>query len=272
MLVYRGMDIGTAKPTAAQRARVPHHLIDLAEPSERFSVARFQAIARRRSTDVAARGRAGVAGGRIRPLPAGGGRRTGVPAGGPRRRARSWNARGRDGHRAPLPAPAASDPAAAPRSSPANLRRVIRALEVAAITGRRFSSFGAAWDVYDPATASAPPASGWTRDPRDRIARPGARRCSRGAGSRRSGVSSIAGWGGWLTSTQAIGYSEFVCAPRGRLGLDEAVERTERERATSPGARWHGSGVIHGSAGSRPVGWRDGRRRRRAGVPAAGGA
>ena len=42
MLVYRGMDVGTAKPTAEQRAVVPHHLLDLAEPSERFTVARFQ--------------------------------------------------------------------------------------------------------------------------------------------------------------------------------------------------------------------------------------
>ena len=42
MLVYRGMDVGTAKPTPADRERVPHHLIDLAEPSERFTVSRFQ--------------------------------------------------------------------------------------------------------------------------------------------------------------------------------------------------------------------------------------
>jgi tRNA dimethylallyltransferase len=46
MLVYRGMDIGTAKPSAADRARVAHHLLDLAEPSERFTVSRFQATAR----------------------------------------------------------------------------------------------------------------------------------------------------------------------------------------------------------------------------------
>ena len=45
MLVYRGMDIGTAKPTPAEQASVPHHLLDLAEPSERFTVARFQAAA-----------------------------------------------------------------------------------------------------------------------------------------------------------------------------------------------------------------------------------
>src|SRR5213593_2796555 len=45
MLVYRGMDVGTAKPTSEQRAEVQHHLLDLAEPSERFTVARFQTCA-----------------------------------------------------------------------------------------------------------------------------------------------------------------------------------------------------------------------------------
>ena len=46
MQVYRRMDIGTAKPTPAERAEVPHHLLDLVEPREAFSVARFQAAAR----------------------------------------------------------------------------------------------------------------------------------------------------------------------------------------------------------------------------------
>jgi len=41
MQVYRGMDVGTAKPTEAERARVPHHLIDLVEPAERYHVHRF---------------------------------------------------------------------------------------------------------------------------------------------------------------------------------------------------------------------------------------
>ena len=45
MQVYKGMDIGTAKATAAERADIPHHLLDLAEPSERFTVARFQEAA-----------------------------------------------------------------------------------------------------------------------------------------------------------------------------------------------------------------------------------
>src|SRR6266704_287500 len=53
MLVYRGMDVGTAKPTPEQRAAVPHHLLDLAEPSERFTVARYQELARRTLGGVA---------------------------------------------------------------------------------------------------------------------------------------------------------------------------------------------------------------------------
>src|SRR3712207_3266410 len=57
MLVYRGMDIGTAKPAPAELAAVPHHLIDVADPSEDFSVARFQPLARAAIDDVLARGR-----------------------------------------------------------------------------------------------------------------------------------------------------------------------------------------------------------------------
>ena len=55
--VYRGMDVGTAKPTAEQRARVPHHLLDVAEPSEPFTVARYQGLAREAVDRVRSRGR-----------------------------------------------------------------------------------------------------------------------------------------------------------------------------------------------------------------------
>ena len=78
MQVYRGMDIGTAKPSPAERARVPHHMIDVADPAENFSVARFQAEARAairapvtdRSTSMPAM-RAGTTCGRgpVRPAP-----------------------------------------------------------------------------------------------------------------------------------------------------------------------------------------------------------
>lgn len=58
MAVYRGMDIGTAKPTAAERARVPHHLIDLVAPTETFDTARWCDAAARALEDIASRGRA----------------------------------------------------------------------------------------------------------------------------------------------------------------------------------------------------------------------
>ncbi len=56
-LFYRGMDIGTAKPTAAERARVPHHLIDVCAVRERMDVAKYVAMARAAADDIAARGR-----------------------------------------------------------------------------------------------------------------------------------------------------------------------------------------------------------------------
>jgi tRNA dimethylallyltransferase len=56
-LVYRGMDIGTAKPTPAERAAVPHHLIDILDPSQAYSAARFVADANRLMAEIAARGR-----------------------------------------------------------------------------------------------------------------------------------------------------------------------------------------------------------------------
>jgi len=55
--VYRGMDIGTAKPTREQRARVPHHGLDLVDPDERYSAGRFAADARRWIAEIRARGR-----------------------------------------------------------------------------------------------------------------------------------------------------------------------------------------------------------------------
>src|SRR5437870_5998122 len=56
MLVYRGMDVGTAKPTSEQRAGVRHHLIDVVEPGDPFSVATFQSLGRLALGEVAARG------------------------------------------------------------------------------------------------------------------------------------------------------------------------------------------------------------------------
>ena len=146
MLVYRGMDIGTAKPTVRERAQVPHHLVDLVDPAEEFSVARFQPLAREAIADVLARGR--------RPLLVGG---SGLyfhavvddfvfpPTDADLRQRLEAEAA-----TAGLPEMyrrlERDDPPAAARIQPANLRRIVRALEVMELTGRPFSSFRAAMD------------------------------------------------------------------------------------------------------------------------------
>ena len=143
MQVYRGMDVGTAKPTAAERAAVPHHLIDLADPGEEFSVARFQAAAAEAIAGIEGRGR--------RALLVGG---TGLyyqavvdgfdlPGEDRGLRAVLYErAEAPDGRVALLAELARLDPVAAGRIEPGNTRRIVRALEVTIGTGRPFSSFG----------------------------------------------------------------------------------------------------------------------------------
>ncbi|MGV3758477.1 MAG: tRNA (adenosine(37)-N6)-dimethylallyltransferase MiaA, partial [Actinomycetota bacterium] len=139
MQVYRGMDIGTAKPTPAERAEVPHHLLDVLDPWEDATVAWFQQEARAALVDIEGRGK--------RALLVGG---TGlylqavvddldIPGQHPEVRAAleaepdtaSLHARLR-----------VLDPVAAARMEPTNRRRIVRALEVTLGSGRPFSSFG----------------------------------------------------------------------------------------------------------------------------------
>jgi tRNA dimethylallyltransferase len=224
MLVYRGMDVGTAKPTPEQRARVPHHLLDLAEPSERFTVARFQTCARRALVRVMAR-----------PLLVGG---SGLyfravvddltfPPEDPVVRA-SLEAEADDlGADELYRRLAATDPVAAARIEPGNVRRIIRALEVTAISGAPFSSFAAAWDRYD---ASRVRAAG-IRIERDVLSRRiGERVLAMLEGGWLDEVRGLMerGFGAWLTATQAIGYAEIAEHLDGAMSLDEAAERTVR--------------------------------------------
>jgi tRNA dimethylallyltransferase len=143
MQVYRGLDIGTAKPSAAERAAVPHHLIDVADATEEWSVQRFQQEARAAVADIESRGkRALLVGGTglyvqavIDPLT--------FP---PEDRAvrAAILARSDDLH-AQL---AKLDPDAAAAIEPGNTRRLARALEVIELTGRPFSSFGTGIQTY----------------------------------------------------------------------------------------------------------------------------
>jgi tRNA dimethylallyltransferase len=145
MQVYRGMDIGTAKPTAAERAEVPHHLLDLVDPWEDFTVSQYQAVARDVVADIERRGR--------RALLVGG---TGLYLQAlvddlqiPGRYPTVHDELDAEPDTAGLHARLTElDPVAAARMEPTNRRRVLRALEVTLGSGRPFSSFGPGLESY----------------------------------------------------------------------------------------------------------------------------
>jgi tRNA dimethylallyltransferase len=252
MLVYRGMDVGTAKPTPEQRARVPHHLVDVADPSEPFSVARYQALGRDAAAGIRDRGRRVLlSGGTVLYLravvdelafpPTDPGVRAGLVAEAERVGAIAMYGR-----------LARSDPVAAGRIEPGNVRRTVRALEVAHVTGRPFSSFASAWERYEPERVRV----AGIRIPTDVLAR---RIEARVARMLEDGVLDEVrelvgrGFGAWLTASRAIGYAEFARHLAGELTLEEAVAGTvKRTRALArrqmaflrrdPRVRWFEAG------------------------------
>lgn len=146
--VYRGMDLGTAKPAADTRAAVTHHLVDVLEPWRDATVAWFQEVARAAVDDILVRGRT--------PLLVGG---SGLyfralvddlrfPPTEPAVRA-ALETRHTNDPAAAHAALAAVDPLAAAKIDPANLRRTVRALEVIELTGQRFSSYAQVWDRHE---------------------------------------------------------------------------------------------------------------------------
>ena len=226
---YRGMDIGTAKPTVEERARVPHHLIDVLDPEERYSAGEFARRAREAIGEIRARGR--------RPLVVGG---SGlyqralfeglapVPPGDPavRRSLRErLAAEGLEALRAEL---AAVDPPTAARLAPGDGQRVLRALEVARVTGVPLST----WIERQPLPRERLPAIhvGLTL-PRpvlyDAIARRATRMVEEGWVGEverllAAGVTPDA------PGFQAIGYRQIARHVAGETTLAEAVEETVR--------------------------------------------
>jgi len=143
-LFYRGMNIGTAKPTPEEQSRVPHHLIDVANPDQIWSLAMFQRAAHRIIAEIHQRGRipflVGGTGQYIRAVT----EEWEIPEAAPDFRIREalekWAAEvGTDGLHQRLEL---LDPIAAQRIDPRNLRRTIRALEVIMLTGKPFSTQG----------------------------------------------------------------------------------------------------------------------------------
>ena len=147
MQVYRGMDIGTATPTPTEQADVPHHLLDIVDPDDDYTVSRFQSDCLAVLADIEARGK--------RALLVGG---TGlylqavvddleIPGQFPEARAELDAEPDTSALFARLEG---LDPTAAARMEPSNRRRVVRALEVTLGSGRPFSSYGPGLDTYPP--------------------------------------------------------------------------------------------------------------------------
>lgn len=225
MLVYEGMDVGTAKPSPEQRARVRHHLIDVVGPSEAFTVARYQALALAALEGITHRGHpvllAGGSGLYFRAVVD----RLRFPATDPQTRAALEVEAAVLGGQAMHERLADLDPGAAAKIEPENVRRTLRALEVAAVTGRSFSSFAAPWERFD---ATRVRAAGLEL-PREVLAKRIEARV--GTMLEEGLVAEVAalvdrGFGGWLTATQAIGYAEFARHLAGELTLEEAVADT----------------------------------------------
>lgn len=224
MQVYKGMDIGTAKPTSDERARVTHHLLDLTEPWEDFSVARFQIAARAAIAGIEERGRTAlVVGGSglyVRAILDG----LDVPGRYPDAR----DALERESDTAALHRRLEQlDPVAAGRMLPSNRRRVLRALEVTVGSGRRFSTFGNGLDTHAPIRFAV--AGIWLPG---RVI--GARIEARYKRQLDSGfvdeVSTLARRPGGLSRTagQGLGYREVIEHLEGSLGLEEAEARAIR--------------------------------------------
>jgi tRNA dimethylallyltransferase len=141
-LVYRGMDIGTAKPSVAERARVPHHLIDIIEPSEAYSAARFVIDAQRLIGEINARGHVPLlVGGTMLYFKALFEGLDAMPAADRSVRAALSDQLEREGLHALYRELQRVDPVTAARLKPADQQRIQRALEVYRVSGQPLSSF-----------------------------------------------------------------------------------------------------------------------------------
>ncbi len=230
MQVYRGLDIGTAKPSAADRARVVHHLVDVADPSEEWSVARTQTGVRSALAAIESRGhRAVLVGGTglyVQAVVDG----LTLPGEDREVRADVEAEAATSGGLAALHAElAAVDPVAAARMEPTNTRRVVRAVEVVRSTGRPFSSFGPGLAAYGPPALDVR-LVGLALDRPDLDARIAARVDAMAAAGLVEEARTLADSAPPLSRTvrQAIGYRELWTLPTVADALERTVVRTRR--------------------------------------------
>jgi tRNA dimethylallyltransferase len=229
MAVYRGMDIGTAKPTLEQRHAVPHHLVDLVEPDQDFSLARYVGVAEQTVRDIVERGRT--------PLFVGGtplylkgilrGIFTGPPADWPlRRRLQSLaDETGAESLHARL---AEVDPHTARRLHPRDVRRVIRALEVWEKTGQSITTLQQQFERARPPEACRVFVLDWPRPML--IERINARVDAMFEAGLVREVHDLLNHRPTLghTASQALGYREVIEHLQGVRSLDETTDLVKR--------------------------------------------
>ena len=221
MQVYRGMDIGTAKPSAADQAAVVHHCVDLVDPTRDFTVAEF--------ASVAADAVASIESAERLPLVVAG---TGlylrmltdpmeIPGTWPEVRERLERRLATEGPLALHSELTLLDPAAAAKIEPSNGRRTVRALEVCLGGRRLFSSYGPGLDSYG-GTRYRQFGLRWSREVlAERIATRVYRMMAAGLLAE---VEVLHGAGRLSrTAAQALGYKELIDHLEGRCSLDEAV-------------------------------------------------
>jgi tRNA dimethylallyltransferase len=229
MAVYRGMDVGTAKPSAGERLVVPHHLIDLVDPDEHFSVTEYLKIAEGVARGVVRRGRV--------PLFVGG---TGLylrsllrgvfegPGASSEIRGRLEEEATKLGSQALHDRLRSLDPERAEQIHPNDLRRIVRALEVFQVGGRPMSEL----QLHPPLPEDERPRHiYWLSPPREWLYRRIDDRVDRMlAGGLLDETRRIRQTYGVLSHTalQAIGYRELVEHLDGKISLDDAVEQIKR--------------------------------------------
>lgn len=230
-LFYRGMDIGTAKPSTVDRQRVPHHLIDVADPNETWSLALFQLNANQIIQQIFKRHRlpflVGGTGQFMRAIIEG----WTIPTVKPNPRLREildqWSVQvGPNRLHAKL---FSLDPIAAKAIDPTNVRRTIRALEVILTTGRRFSELRSHGPKhYDPLLL------GLTRPRAELYQRIDARILQMLDSGFIDEVRQLLdeGYSPNLPTLTAIGYAEVVAYIQGKISLDEAILLMKRRTRT----------------------------------------
>lgn len=223
MQLYRGMDIGTAKLTAAERRGVPHHLLDVWDVTKTASVAEYQELATAAIADIERRGRVPVlVGGSGLYIRAALGDLEFPGTSEPIRERLTAELAARGP--APLHARlAAADPVAAAAILPSNGRRIVRALEVIEMTGRPFSATLPGYDRGRPAVQIG------LRVDRPELDRRIEARVERmwSAGFEDE-VRNLAGLRAGLTASRALGYQQMLRALDGDWSPERAREETAR--------------------------------------------